>query len=148
MKFLQAVKVFQLNLLRQSGVAITPQQVGLKSDPIADLQAKSATASNGFGGILAGLTNNNAAMTGMALPQPPTPPVNLDDKAALLKYQQDLLAYNQNSQLYNQRMMQMLLQQFQAIQQQTLASRNNASSGASAGSASTDTTPLGVGGIL
>jgi hypothetical protein len=148
MKFLQAVKVFQLNLLRQAGVAITPQQLGLKSDPIADLQAKSAAASNGFGGILASLTNSNAAMTGMPLPQPPTPPVDLDDKAALLKYQQDLLAYNQNSQLYNQRMMQMLLQQFQAVQQQALANRNAASPGSSTGGVSTDTAPLGVGGIL
>ena len=146
MQFLQAVKVFELNLLRQAGVTLTPQQVGLKSDPIADLQAKNTTSPNGFGNILNTLANNGA--TGMALPQPPTPPVNLDDKAAMLKYQQDLLAFNQNSQLYNQRMMQMLLQQFQTIQQQALANRNAATPGSSTDSSSTSTTPLGVGGIL
>jgi hypothetical protein len=141
MNFLQAVKVFELNVLRQSGVTITPDQVGLKSDPIADLQAKNANTT--FSGLLNGLTGTTGTLT---LPTPPTPPTNLDDKTALLKYQNELLAYNQSSQLYNQRMMQALLTQMQTIQKQALSARST--SGSSSDSSSVSSSTLGVGGII
>lgn len=145
MQFLQAVKVFEMNVLRQSGITITPDQLGLKSDPIADLQAKNAATASPFSSLLGTLTGNST--TASALPTPPTPPTDLEDKAAMLKYQQDLLSYNQNYQLYNQRMMQALLQQFQSLQQQQAAATKSASSSSSS-SSSSDSASLGMGGIL
>lgn len=143
MSFGKSFKIFQLNVLRQLGVQVTPQQVGLKSDPIADLQAKNAAGS--FSSIL-GLANNSAAgMNGLTVPQPPTPPTDTTDQAAMLKYQQDLLTYNQSYQLYNQRFMQMLLGQFQSMQQTILTSVKNNT--ASSNSTSSDAT-VGTGGIL
>ncbi len=134
MNFGTAFKVFQMNLLRQAGVTVTPQQFGLKSDPIADLQAKNATGS--FSNVLGGLTP----------PTPPTPPADLTDSAAQTKYRQDLLTYNNNFQVYNQRVMQMMLSQFQSLQQSMAAIQKNNSS--SATNSSDSTTASGVGGIL
>lgn len=135
MNFGKAVKVFQLQILKNSGVAVTPQQLGLKSDPIADLQAK--TASNSFSSVLGGLT----------VPTPPTPPTDLSDTAAQAKYQQDLLTYNHNFQLYNQRVMQLMMNQFQTMQQ-SLASIQQNNTNSSSSSSTTSTSVSGVGGIL
>lgn len=135
MNFGKAMKVFQLQILRSSGVAVTPQQLGLKSDPIADLQAQ--TANNSFSNVLGGL----------AMPTPPTPPTDTADSATQAQYQQDLLTYNHRFQMYNQRVMQLMLNQFQAMQQSMVAMQRNGTNGA----ASTDTTATsvtGVGGIL
>ncbi len=135
MNFGKAVKVFQLQILKNAGVQVTPQQFGLKSDPIADLQASRVNTS--FSNVLGGLS----------VPTPPTPPTDLTDTAAQAKYQQDLLAYNNNFQLYNQRMMQMMMSQFQTMQQSLVAMQQNNSNNASASSASSDSA-TGVGGIL
>ncbi|WP_373531660.1 hypothetical protein [Vampirovibrio sp.] len=134
MSFGKAVKIFQLQILKQSGVNVTPQQLGLKSDPIADLQAQNL-AGGSFRNVLGGLTP----------PTPPTPPADLTDSAAQTQYQQDLLAYNNNFQSYNQRMMQLMLQQFQTMQQSLVAmQRNNTNN-----SSTTDNSDTGaVGGIL
>ncbi|WP_303675012.1 hypothetical protein [Vampirovibrio chlorellavorus] len=136
MNFGTAFKVFQLQLLKQSGMAVTPQQLGLKSDPVADLQARNATGS--FGNVLGGLN----------LPVLPTPPTDMTDTAAQTKYQADLLKYNNSFQAYNQRLMMMLLNQMQAMQQ-TMASiqKNSKSTGSGADSGISDTVSS-VGGIL
>ncbi|HEY9687504.1 MAG TPA: hypothetical protein V6C52_11055 [Coleofasciculaceae cyanobacterium] len=140
MDFTQALKVFELNILRQSGIMVTPQQLGLKTDPIADLQAKNAQSS--FDGILGKMMGGTTALTP---PTPPTPPADPNDAAAQAKYQQDVLAYQQSSQLYNQRLMQMMLQQLQGIQQAIAAGQKAQSNSASTSSSDI---PLGIGGIL
>ncbi len=127
MNFSQAFKVFQLNILRQSGIAVTPQQLGLKSDPIADLQAKNNLPGS-FGNIL-----NRMGAANLTPPTPPVPPTDPADSAAQSQYQQDLLGYTQNMQLYNQRFMQLLLHQFQMMQQ-TLASQQQTNSSSLTGS--------------
>lgn len=133
MSFGKAVKIFQLQILKQAGVNVTPQQLGLKSDPIADLQAQNATGS--FRNVLGGLTP----------PKPPVPPADLTDEAAQTQYQQDLLAYNNTFQSYNQRMMQMMMQQFQAMQQSLAAIQKNSNTSSS----TTERSDTGaVGGIL
>jgi hypothetical protein len=146
MNFLQAVKVFEINVLRQSGVSILPSQLGLKSDPVADMQALNANSA--FGTLLGKITGTTTTSVAGAytLPAPPTPPADVTDQAAMLKYQQQLLTYNQTSQLYNQRMMQALMNQMQTIQQTAMQARNSASSSSSGSSSDTDA--LGIGGIL
>lgn len=141
MNFTEAFKVFELNILRQSGVTVTPQQLGLKSDPIADLQAKSALSQNGsFGNILGKLGANS--LQGLTPPTPPTPPADPTDTAAQAKYQQDLLTYQNSFQVYNQHFMQLMLMQFQQLQQSIAAGQQqqNKSSSPEAG--------IGTGGIL
>ena len=142
MNFNYALKVFQLNMLRQSGIAVTPQQVGLKSDPIADLQAKNSTSL--FSSVL---SQYGTTTTGLVPPVPPTPPADPTDSTAQAKYQQQLLTYQSNFQVYNQRFMQLLLSQLSNMQ---LSMRNAAQSGSStsSSSSSTSTSDLGIGGIL
>ncbi|MCE3235158.1 MAG: hypothetical protein K0Q50_1338 [Vampirovibrio sp.] len=144
MNFAKAFKVFELNLLRQAGVAVTPQQLGLKSDPIADLQAKNTTGA--FSSLLGKM--GSGSLQGFTPPVPPTPPADATDAAAQAKYQQDLLAYQNNFQLYNQRFMQLMLNQIQSLQQAISANnQQNNSSGNSSGDL-TSSRPIGVGGIL
>lgn len=136
MSFSKAVKIFELNILRQAGVAITPQQVGLKSDPIADLQARNSNSV--FGTMLSRM--------GMTTPTPPTPPTDLTDTTAVNTYHQELLAYSQNMQMYNQRFMQMMLTQMQNMQQSMMRSQQSQS--ATSSSTSSSNIDLGIGGIL
>ncbi len=142
MKFSEAFKVFQLNLLRQAGIAVTPDQLGLKRDPIADMQAKSANSA--FDNILGKTAGAGSASFGTP-PAPPTPPADPTDAAAQSKYQQELLAYQQSLQAYNQRFMQMMLQQFNMLQQRMLAQQKEQSKTES--SSSLDA-PVSTGGIL
>lgn len=144
MNFQYAFKVFELNTLRQAGVAITPQQVGLKTDPIAALQLKNAT--QGFGSILGNLNGTTSASLGISPPSPPVPPTDTSDSAAQAKYQQALLVYNNQSQVYNQQIMRLMLNQFQQMQQSIYASQQQQQKTTASSSASGDTT--GVGGIL
>jgi hypothetical protein len=150
MNFSTAFKVFELNVLRQVGVSVTPQQVGLKSDPIADLQAKNATS--GFSNILGNLSNlgNTAATsaTGLTPPVPPTPPADPTDAAAQTKYQQDLLTYQNNFQIFNQRFMQLMLGQIQALQQSINLSNQQSSTNTKNSGGDSSSVPVGVGGIL
>ncbi len=151
MKLSDSFKVFELNILRQSGKMITPQQVGLKSDPIAAMQAQSASSM--FGNVLNQLGGNTQfggayglSATGMVPPVPPTPPADPTNATAQAKYQQDLLTYQSNFQIYNQRFMQLLLTQMSNMQQSMRASAaQSTNTSSSGGSSSTD---LGVGGIL
>lgn len=146
MNFAKAFKVFELNLLRQSGVAITPQQLGLKSDPIADLQAKNSTGA--FSSLLGKI--GSGSLQGFTPPVPPTPPADATDAAAQAKYQQDLLTYQNNFQVYNQRFMQLMLNQIQSLQQAISANsqQNGNSSSGSGGTDLSSSRPIGVGGIL
>lgn len=137
MKFSEAFKVFQLNILRQAGIQVTPDQLGLKRDPIADLQLKNSSST--FNSILGRVGGNPATMEA---PAPPTPPADPLDPVAQSQYQQELLAYQQSLQAYNQRFMQMMLQQFNMLQRSLQAQqKQNSSSSASE-------RPIGTGGIL
>lgn len=136
MNFGTAFKVFQLQVLKQSGMPVTPQQLGLKSDPVADLQAKNATGS--FGNVLGGLS----------LPVAPTPPADMADAAAQAKYQADLLKYNNSFQAYNQRLMMMLLNQMQAMQQTMASIQKNSRNNSSGADTGVSETVSSVGGIL
>lgn len=139
MSFSEAFKVFELNLLRQSGVNVTAEQVGLKTDPIAALQSKNLTNSP-FSMMLSRM--------GMTTPVAPTLPSDTTDTAAMKTYNQQLVAYNQNMQLYNQRFMQLMLSQMQQMQQ-TLATNKTSDSSSSASSTSASSSDgLGIGGIL
>ncbi len=132
-----ALKVFQLNLLRQSGIAVTPQQVGLKSEPVA--QNQQIPGMNGtFGNILQGLNGGQqtAELT------PPTPPSDPTDLKALTKYNQDLVAYQQQYQARTQQMMQMILMRMSAMQQSMSQQQNSSANSSSSFDA------LGIGGIL
>jgi hypothetical protein len=142
MNFSKDLKVFELNILRQAGVSVTPQQVGLKSDPIADLELQNATGS--FSNILSSL---GGGTQGLVPPVPPTPPSDPTDTAAQAKYQQDLLTYQSNFQVYNQRFMQLMMSQMQALQQ-SINMSNQQSSSTSSTSSDSSATPTGVGGIL
>jgi hypothetical protein len=139
MKFSNALKVFELNVLRQAGMVITPQQVGLKSDPILDLQAKTLNNS-AFSTMLGRL--------GMTTPVPPTLPADQTDTEAMSAYHQQMLAYTQSMQLYNQRFMQLMLNQMQQMQQAMAQQRSSASVGGSGTMGVIDDSSLGVGGIL
>lgn len=139
MDFGKAFKVFELNILRQSGVVVTPEQVGLKSDPILDLQNKNLTNSP-FSTMLNRL--------GMAQPTLPTAPTDTTDTTAMNAYHQELLAYSQNMQLYNQRFMQLMLQQMQQMQRTMASQKSSTSSSGSDTSGIADTSALGIGGIL
>lgn len=150
MNFSQSIKIFEFNLLRQSGVVVTPQQVGLKTDPFAALQARSASSL--FGNVLnningGNLTSSTALSTAMTPPILPTPPADPTNAAAQAKYQQALLTYQSNFQIYNQRFMQLMLNQMSnmqmSMQQSSAAQANNSSS-----SNSSSSDGLGVGGIL
>jgi hypothetical protein len=144
MSFGKSLKIFQYNLLRQSGVMVTPQQVGLKTDPFAAIQAKNASSL--FGNVLGQVGGVNA--TGMSVPVPPTPPTDLTDTAAQAKYQQELLTYQSNFQLYNQRFMQLLLNQMSNMQiaMQRAASQN--SNASSSGSSASSGNEFGIGSII
>lgn len=151
MSFGKSLKIFQYNLLRQSGVMVTPQQVGLKTDPFAAIQAKSASSM--FGNVLGQVGANGyggAYSTGMSVPVPPTPPADPADAAAQAKYQQDLLTYQSNFQLYNQRFMQLLLNQMSnmqmAMQRASFQGGNTAAS--SSGDSSSSANEFGIGSIL
>lgn len=122
MGFSQAIKMFQYNLLRRSGVNISPQQVGLKLDANGQL-------SGSFASILA---NNTQQANGLALPEMPELPSDPSDTVAQQEYQNQLLEYQQNMQAYNQRYMQLMMTQFQrqlaGIQQALQAQKKSDSS--------------------
>jgi hypothetical protein len=139
MNFSTALKVFQLNILKQAGVSVLPQQLGLKTDPIADLQAKNTNSP--FSKLLGQLGSGVSSLT---VPTPPVPPSDLSDQNAVTQYQQGLLTYQNNFQLYHQRMSQLMLQQMQNLQE-ALSTVNQQKS---ATTSSEDSVELGLGGIL
>lgn len=138
MNFGYALKVFQYNILRQSGISVTPQQVGLKSDPFAQYQQIPGMSSfNGVMQSLGGQTNTPAL-------SPPTPPTDMTNMEAVTQYNQELLAYQRSTQAHNQQMMQLLLSRINAMQQSINLSNQQRKSS----SLSDNTGSLGVGGIL
>lgn len=139
MNFSTAVKMIQMNLLQQAGINVTPKQLGLKPNVLRNPQNPAFSAMMG-----------NATMGGLTVPTAPTPPADPLDATAQSKYQSELLAYQNNMQAYNQRFMQLMLTQFQALQQSMLnLQRTPGSTSATSGSATGITSvSSGVGGIL
>lgn len=140
MQISKILKGIQFNLLRQSGVNVTPEQFGLKVDPNPQFGNN-----NGFSGILAQIAGVNGTTSGQQsqLAQP-TPPEDLTDTEAVAQYHEDMAAYNQQMHANNQQMMQLLMQQFAQLQQQ-LARVN---SGNNSSSVLSNNEPLGIGGII
>lgn len=157
MNFDKSFKVFELNVLRQSGIMVTPQQVGLSSDPLAQVQLNGASSL--FGNMLSQMNGSNgltnSSLLSLTPPVAPTPPSNPSDTAAETKYQQDMVVYQNNMQIYNQRMMQLMLNQMSSMQ---LAYQNSAmqssmggfgsSSGSSSSGGSSSSSDMGIGSIL
>jgi hypothetical protein len=135
MKIGTVLKAIQYTVLQQAGVAVTPEQVGLK--------IKNPSALSGAFGKILGQSQAGAA-GGLSLPTPPTPPdpASGDISEAQSKYNQELVAYNQSMQAYHLQMMRMLSAQFNQMQ---AISRSNANQQSSAAFASGT---LGIGGII
>lgn len=143
MKFSERLKVFQLNILRQAGVMVTPDQLGLKRDPIAEAQAQSMNSP--FSAVL----NRMGGLQGVGqAPVPPAPPADPNDTEAVSKYQQEVMAYQQSFQVYNQRFMQLMLHQMNSMQQAMLQAQQQASGNNNSSSLASNNVSLGVGGIL
>lgn len=134
------LKVFQYQLLQQGGVAVTPEQLGLKFDPNT-VAAQGTSGNSAFSQALGALSGQNNA-----LPTPPTAPEDASDAAAQAEYNTAMTTYNQKMAAYNNQMMQRMMMQFAAMQQQiqqmALANRQNNTS------SSESSQPIGVGGIL
>lgn len=143
MNFSDTFKVFQINILRQAGITVSPEQIGLKSDPIADLQAKSSQ--NTFSQLLGQMTGSG---NGLTVPTAPTPPEDPTDKQALLEYHQALTVYNNESQLYNQKYMQMMLNRMMQFQQQMSMQAQQSNTQNKTSTSSQSGVSLGIGGIL
>ncbi|MBX2860203.1 MAG: hypothetical protein KTR14_03145 [Vampirovibrio sp.] len=140
MNFGLFAKSIGFSILQNSGIPVTPDQIGIKvTNPEA--------LNGGFGSFLSG--NTNTQISG-----PPTPPepVTSDDPEEQAKYNEALLAYNQQFQLYNQQMHQLLLQRIQQIQiaqQQALRQQQQAQSSTDANNSNSSTfSTLGTGGII
>jgi hypothetical protein len=102
MSFSQYVKSVQFHLLQEAGIPVTPEQLGLKVRRNPNPAFAQTLAST------------------VALQQPPVPPENLLDPAAMAQYQQQVV-------LYQQRLMErqvMLLEQMAASQQQAPGQNN------------------------
>jgi hypothetical protein len=141
MGFSQAIKMFQYNLLRRSGVNISPTQVGLKLDANGQL-------SGSFASILA---NNTQQANGLTIPEMPELPTDPTDTVAQQEYQNQLLEYQQNMQAYNQRYMQVMMSQFQrqlAGIQQALAAQKSTDSSLDASAISGFDSSGGTGSII
>lgn len=125
------LKVLEYTVLRQSGMAITPEQIGLKTTP----------ASGPFSGYLSNLQGSNQANT---FPTPPTPPEDPSDFEAQKLFNEQMVTYNQQVAAYNQRMFSLMMNQFQQLQRQALTQQQTTSRSTST-SASAD---LGFGSLL
>ncbi len=112
MKIGHLFKVFQYNLLRQGGVAVTPEQLGLKTDPYAGTVGNSP-----FSQIL----QNQQNMLGMTLPMPPVAPTEVGEGQG--RFNQEMIAYNQRLHAYNQRMMQIMMMQISQLQREAVSAR-------------------------
>ena len=131
----KVLKRFQYNILVQNGVAITPEQVGLKSE---DFESP-------FSKYLKGITGDSSSTTNPLTP--PTPPEDPTDLEAQKLYNEQLLAYNQQMAAYHQRLFTLMMQQFQQSQRLALSQRQQTSSVSSA-SGGDDTSYLSTGGII
>ena len=144
MSISKILKVFEYSVLRESGVNVTYDQFGLKSDPYAALNQNSA-----FSSILnaAGLSSGTSGTSSSSLTMPvaPTPPDDPSNADAQKQFQQELVNYSQQLQTYNQNMMRLMMQQFQLMQQrmQTQLSASRTSSPDTSSSS-----VIGTGGIF
>lgn len=128
----KVLKKFQYNILTQSGISVTPEQVGLKNK---DFESP-------FSSYLNGVNSNG---TTASAPTPPTPPENPNDLEAQKLYNEQLLAYTQEMAAYQQRLFSLMVQQFQQSQQFALSQQQRSTT---VTPASNESSILGTGGIL
>ncbi len=140
MNFGKTLKIVQFNILKQAGISVTPQQVGLKEDPFAKYQ----NTNSPFSALLGNLTGNTSTGNALSIPQAPTPPTDTSDPLAQAEFNQAMVAYNQQLYAHNQSIMQQIIFQIQSLQQQIQANNSANASGIS----KTFEPSLGVGDIL
>lgn len=123
MNFGKMLKVFQYNILLQSGVPITPEQAGLKP---GDLPTP-------FSNYLNNVSGGGYGTIGTAgtIPTAPATPEDPTDINAQKQFNEALVSYNQQMAAYNQRLFTLMMQQFQRLQYQQ---RQVGSSGSSSSS--------------
>jgi hypothetical protein len=132
MNFGLFIRAAGFSILQNSGIPVSPEQVGIK--------VKNPGALSGTGPFSQFLSLNRQALQP---PKAPVPPADSSDPAAQAKYNEELLAYNNQYQAYNHQLYQMMIRQFQQMQyQQQVQARQS-----QAAPISRDT-DLGVGGIL
>ena len=102
MDFGKAFKIFQFNILQQSGIAVTPEQFGLKPDAIP-----------GFGGN--NFSNVLGQLSGKA-PTAPTPPEDPSDLEAQAEFNKEMVAYNQKLYAQNQQFLRQIMFQMSQLQ--------------------------------
>jgi len=124
MNFGKLAKIAEYNILTQSGIAVTPDQLGLKATDLSG-------SIPGISSITGGTSSFNNVLSNMQMPTPPTPPADPTDAAAEAKYNQELLAYNQQIYTQNQQMMQQMMRQMSQMQFSSMQASNNSSSSSS-----------------
>ena len=136
MRLNQVLRQVGFNVLQQSGIAVTPEQFGLKTNsPLS------------FSSFLS--TPGTTATQGLSLPEPPVAPEDPLDVEAQKSFNEALVAYNQQIQAYNQRLYSNMLVQFQQMQRQLLqANQQSAPSTTSASTSRYDDVSIGTGGIF
>lgn len=127
-------KLVQFNLLTHGGVAVTPDQLGLKPEDVGQASGLS------FDQVLRQQGIPGTAGAQQAFPKPPTPPADPADTEAQAKFNQEMVAYNQRLFAMNQQLLRLVMAQFQRFQ--------SASPSATGTIPSFDTGVIGTGGIL
>jgi hypothetical protein len=138
--FGKAVKLLQLGILQDAGVAVSPEQLGLKLSK----GTTATTGANPFASYLQGINGGNLANGNnpLSMPAAPKPPDNPDDVKAQNLYQQQLATYNA-------KLMQVFLMRLTQQQQaQLTANRQASAKSTSTGSSFDNPSTLGVGGIF
>jgi len=106
MNISQLLKTVQFNLLQQSGIAVNPAQLGLKTTGYG----------NSYGGFSSYLNPNVPKA-----PVIPVAPEDLTNTEAVKAFYTALVTYSQNYQTYNQQMYTYMNLQFRQMQTQMMA---------------------------
>jgi hypothetical protein len=144
--FNKAIKLLQLGILQDAGVAVTPEQLGLKLSK----GTTATTGANPFASYLQGINGGlgststaNGLNNPLSMPVAPKPPDDPTDVKAQNLYQQQLATYNA-------KLMQVFLMRLTQQQQAQLTANRQASNAKSSSPGTTFDNPstLGVGGIF
>ena len=134
MNFGKALKMVEFNLLQQSGIQVTPEQLGIKPGDMA---------ANALGGLGSSTGSFASVLGGLKMPTPPTPPADPANMAQQDKYNRELLAYNQQMFTQNQQFFRQMMMQMSQLQQASFRQNSQPTSASSIGSSFSAT-----GGIL
>jgi hypothetical protein len=143
-------KAIEFSILRDSGVTVSPDQIGLKvkNPELLGTSFLSVLQQTGAFGKIPNTSTATTAYGTPVLPTPPTPPSANASADVQAKYNQDSQTYNQQMQTYNMHMYQMMLSQFNRMQQQMSYAQFQQSQASNNNSASSSSADTGIGGIL